>query len=545
MTDRLCGYVLDNDRPLRPFFAGVPSRSSLPDRWRVWTPDAMDQGSTQSCTGFAAKLMIDGTAHSTGKGFRASARGMYTVGRYALYGAGEALVDKGAHFRSLFDEAMKFGVMHEADCPWDPARINEDPGFDAVIAGQGQKLTLSGWYTLDESGDDRMNAIRSANCQGFPVGGAWRIHKGFQKETAFTQQVGGIPMYSHALDTGAYVGNHAMVISGYDVVDGEEYFLLQNSWGKGFGYNGLFWAHRDWIDTAWDLTVVRVVPLAKSGDDRQQDHHADDHVRVGTHEQKRLPRHAPRKPQHSPIVPEESHEEHPARYHAAARLLHPPAPQQAHPAAARPGVRRRLRAAHRAEGGVPVPRRHHHRRVLQALQRGRAPAPRHHQGVMRRGGADLRGCQGVRGDPVNLPRIHSSTEAVLTKILNGSEKSLSVLGCMHLAFLFGKKVGAYLAFRRVNIMASSLTHEEIYCLGGTTEEILDKIEKFSGTRGVDIEAILKEKLEVSMASQMIGIGMIDKAKEALEEAYLGHRVSCRETDILKDLIKELTKDKEP
>jgi hypothetical protein len=305
MTERLCGYVLDNDRPMRPFFAGVPSRSSLPDRWRVWTPDALDQGSTQSCTGFAAKLMIDGTAHSTGKGFRASARGMYTVGRYALYGAGEPLVDKGAHFRSLFDEAMRFGVMHEADCPWDPARINEDPGFEAVIAGQGQKLSISGWYTLDEDGDDRMNAIRSALHQGFPVGGAWRIHKGFQKQwdDAFDRHSGHL-FYIHQWDTGDYVGNHAMTIVGYDTIEGEEYFLMQNSWGPTFGDRGLFWAHRDWIDTAWDLTVVRVVPLAKPGEDRQQDHHADDHVRVGTHEQERLPHHAPRKLQHPAIVPE-------------------------------------------------------------------------------------------------------------------------------------------------------------------------------------------------------------------------------------------------
>jgi hypothetical protein len=304
-----------------------------------------------------------------------------------------------------------------------------------------------------------MNAIRSALHQGFPVGGAWRIYSGFQRETAF-HKTNVFPEYLHDPDAGTYVGNHAMTIVGYDVIDGDEYFLIQNSWGKGFGYDGLFWAHRDWIDTAWDLTVVRVVPLAKPGDDRQQDHHADDHVRVGTHEQKRLPNHAPSELQHPIIVPEETREEHPARYHASARLLHPPAPQQAHPAAARPGVRRRLRAAHRAEGGVPLPRRHHHRGVLQALQRGRAPAPRHHQGVLHRGGADVRGREGVRGEPLMSKHI---VEVLGSKVVDGNKASLQdalkdayYLGmksalCMVLAKVFGQESYEYGVDRPENL----------------------------------------------------------------------------------------------
>jgi len=259
MENRKFGYVLDNDRPSRPFLVGIPSRSSLPTRVRVWSPDALDQGDTQSCTGFAAKIMFDGTAYSQGIDFRSSALGAYTVARYGMYPAGDPLQDIGAHFRSLFEMSMRFGVIGEDHCPWEPSRINDDLPFESILQGQSRRLGVGGWYGLDDTGDDRMNSIRAALAKGHPVGGAWRLQKNFVRQKTFSKK-NGVLVYQHDFDTSEFAGNHAMAIVGYDEVDGEEMFLVQNSWGKDFGANGLFWAHRDWIDTAWDLTVVRLIP---------------------------------------------------------------------------------------------------------------------------------------------------------------------------------------------------------------------------------------------------------------------------------------------
>lgn len=143
------------------------------------------------------------------------------------------------------------------------------------------------------------------------------------------------------------------------------------------------------------------------------------------------------------------------------------------------------------------------------------------------------------------PRLHASTEAVLKTIMDTSARGTSTLSHMHNAFLFGMKVGAYLALRRVDLMTGCLSHEEIYCLGGTTEDILDQVEKAAEAGGGDIEAILKEKLQESMASQVHALGLIEKAQEAMDEARICHEVFCRETKILEGMMKELVGDKKP
>lgn len=145
---------------------------------------------------------------------------------------------------------------------------------------------------------------------------------------------------------------------------------------------------------------------------------------------------------------------------------------------------------------------------------------------------------------MSKPRLHASTEAVLKTIMDTSRGS-STIDYMHKALLFGIKVGAYLALRRVDLMTNCLSHEEIYCLGGTTEDILDQVEKAAKTGGVDIEAILKEKLQESMASQVHALGLIEKAQEAMDEARICHEVFCRETKILEGMMKELVGDKKP
>lgn len=143
---------------------------------------------------------------------------------------------------------------------------------------------------------------------------------------------------------------------------------------------------------------------------------------------------------------------------------------------------------------------------------------------------------------MSKPRLHASTEAVLKTIMDTSRGS-GTIGYMHKALLFGIKVGAYLALRRVDLMTSCLSHEEIYCLGGTTEDILDQVENAAKNGGVDIEAILKEKIQESMASQGSALGLIEKAEDALDEARICHEVFRRETEILKNMLKELAGDK--
>jgi C1A family cysteine protease len=39
--------------------------------------------------------------------------------------------------------------------------------------------------------------------------------------------------------------NHILLIVGYDSIDGEDYWILKNSWGTGWGMDGYMWLKRN------------------------------------------------------------------------------------------------------------------------------------------------------------------------------------------------------------------------------------------------------------------------------------------------------------
>lgn len=255
-SPRGLGYRIDDEPPCRPFLTGVPSPSSLPAMATTPYGIVLDQGNTQACTGFAAKVMLDAALASRGLPGSVSQRALYTQARYALFDANEPMQDMGAHFRAVFTKAMDFGIVPERLCPWDPSAINDSIGFEAVILAQGSLLHPRQWYTLDEEGDARILLVKSALSQGFPVGGAWRVMRGFHQNNPdlFLRKYG-MTVYRHDHDAG-FTGNHAMAIVAYQTIDGEDFFLVQNSWGTGFADGGRFFVEREYVEAAWDLSVV-------------------------------------------------------------------------------------------------------------------------------------------------------------------------------------------------------------------------------------------------------------------------------------------------
>ena len=112
-----------------------------------------------------------------------------------------------------------------------------------------------------------MVAIMSAINQGYAVGGAWKVTEKFcelgNTEVFYTSvdpSKPPEPFYMSEVDTSDWAGNHAMAIVGYFHINANPFFLVQNSWGHGFGRGGRCLFHRDFVDQAWDLTVVRSVP---------------------------------------------------------------------------------------------------------------------------------------------------------------------------------------------------------------------------------------------------------------------------------------------
>lgn len=258
---RLCGYVRDPLRPStrRPLpLPGAASPSARSADLRPFAPPVLNQGGTLSCTGHAAKVIVDVALRRAGLNEPSSARGLYGLGLYALTPPGSPLVDGGAHFRSIFEQAKQFGIPREADCPWDERRVTDDLGFDTLVNGQGGLLPLEDWYTIPtwpEAAADGLDPrsapmlqVEAALDQGFAVGGAWAVTERFVALTDSTYHVD--------TDRSAVAGLHAMAILAY--ADG--LYLLRNSWGLDWAMNGEVWVDKSYLAQGFDFVAVKAVP---------------------------------------------------------------------------------------------------------------------------------------------------------------------------------------------------------------------------------------------------------------------------------------------
>lgn len=257
MMTRKTGYRYDPEslhRRQRALAKGspFPTTAHLPDASSVSLPWVTDQGDTNACTGHAARVMIDALAIRAKSLFRACPWGLYRVARHADPGD---LVDEGAHFRGVFEQAMEWGIPMVGDREDDATTVLEGMGLEGAVYAARNKLRPSQWYALEATKDARLLAIKQAITAGYAVGGAWPVTLGFASSDQRFFDEGGT-RYRPDLDTTPWHGNHAMAIVAYR--DKGKEVCLQNSWGTNFGEWGRVWVDRLWLDSAWDLTVCTI-----------------------------------------------------------------------------------------------------------------------------------------------------------------------------------------------------------------------------------------------------------------------------------------------
>lgn len=186
----------------------------------------------------------------------ASALGLYCAGRLGITPAGQPFRDEGAHFRAVFDRAEDWGVVAEADMPWDADAATRAPSFDA-LTGAGL-LRAKDWSRIDYGGELALAHADACLALGHPPGFAAPVTVGFQRAWNDEGAYGG--------DDSGVVGLHAMCVVGLDLDLG--LYLVKNSWGWAWGNNyvpgagyagqGNLWVTRAWFARAqvFDRTVV-------------------------------------------------------------------------------------------------------------------------------------------------------------------------------------------------------------------------------------------------------------------------------------------------
>lgn len=236
------GYALDaapdapdiRDRIYQPTLASVRDKL-MPDRSRM---TILDQGKEGACTGFglAAVVNLQRRLKYGSKIPLVSPRMLYEMARRFDEWTGEDY--EGSSIRGALRGFLNSGVCLEEDWPYDAT----DAGVLTLErACAARNIVLGAYYRVQPRITDMHAAIHEAGA----VCASARVHNGW-----FNPVKGRIVPQPPLLQ-----GGHAFAIVGYNA----EGFLVQNSWGPGWGNDGIaLWEYADWARGIADCWVLRI-----------------------------------------------------------------------------------------------------------------------------------------------------------------------------------------------------------------------------------------------------------------------------------------------
>ncbi len=237
-TDRLQRHVIG--------LIGTSSYTALSVDHTHLLDSVRDQGSTSSCVGqwFSNAIYLAGQAQGNPVA-RPSVRWSYAVSRYL--GSPGQLVDFGTSPRLMCEGAERHGIVAESRLPFDAARIDEPPPFDADVAGADALFT--GYYRADADTDQLRRALELGQFPGIAIS----VHQ------SFVDWDNNGSVYDEPM--GAFSGYHMVTLAGYR----PGAFLVLNSWGAGWGEGGLCWMSDRFIRSQYtfDRYVVTAAPASR------------------------------------------------------------------------------------------------------------------------------------------------------------------------------------------------------------------------------------------------------------------------------------------
>jgi C1A family cysteine protease len=189
-----------------------------------------DQGEIGSCTANAGVLYRRFLAQR----FSKYSAGDQNLSRLFLYYQERKLQwnnavndDSGAAIRDIFYVLAHTGVCPEDIDPYNPAYFASAVVNDSQKDLEGARIFRIGAY---HRVPDAMTA-RSVLASGYAIALGFTVYESFE-------DIGGDGLMRMPRKGEAVLGGHAVVIRGYD--DEKSEFLVQNSWGVGWGDKGCF-----------------------------------------------------------------------------------------------------------------------------------------------------------------------------------------------------------------------------------------------------------------------------------------------------------------
>ncbi len=238
----------------------VDAQSDIPDfRDRMYEPPLspladcidppgglliLDQRSEGACTGFGLAATINFLSVRQGRSLRASPRMLYEMARRFDEWPGEEY--SGSSCRGAIKGWYNMGVCSAEAWPY---QVNRPGSLTVERAKAAQTTSIGAYYRIRPAVVDYHAALNESGVLYVSAS----VHDGW---SARNVKQGRIPFSEGTART----GGHAFAVVGYDA-DG---FWVQNSWGAGWGRDGLaHWSYEDWranVKDAWVVQLARPTP---------------------------------------------------------------------------------------------------------------------------------------------------------------------------------------------------------------------------------------------------------------------------------------------
>jgi C1A family cysteine protease len=224
----------------------LPSRKDLSET----CPPIYDQGKLGSCTANAigAAHHFEQILQDEKKAFRPSRLFIYYNERVIEGTVGE---DSGAMLRDGIKSVVKQGVCPETQWPYRITRFTRKPS-EACYRHALDHQVVS--YRRIPQNPRQMKGCLAS---GYPFVFGFSVYESF--ESASVARTGRVPMPGR---DEVLLGGHAVMAVGYD--DGDECFIVRNSWGTAWGRRGYCLMPYDYLtnsDLAADFWTIRMVEL--------------------------------------------------------------------------------------------------------------------------------------------------------------------------------------------------------------------------------------------------------------------------------------------
>ncbi len=192
---------------------------------RTQCPPVYDQGQLGSCTANAIAAAIE---------FERMKQSLqdFTPSRLFIYYdervmEGTVASDSGAQIRDGIKSVAKQGACPESEWPYDISKFAVPPPSQCYQDALKDKVVQ---YSRVARNLDQMKGCLAS---GYPFVFGFTVYQSFESPEVAKSGIAPLPQPGDAP-----VGGHAVLAVGYD--DGQQRFMVRNSWGTGWGMAGYF-----------------------------------------------------------------------------------------------------------------------------------------------------------------------------------------------------------------------------------------------------------------------------------------------------------------